>query len=850
MLGSAALAYLVGMRGVLGGLVILVIGGGCAAERSDDVGAAQSAIANPDSIGFHPAVSRLTIGTPLAPPSGGLVSGRVVIGVHVADRWFVTAATSFLGVELVVSDVAVGEQPNPVMAPTDAIHFHPQAWPDAATTWDAARTEPANTSFDLALIELPSLPGGKTPARLYHPADEDAFLGLLGQVVDVAGIVGGTMPVPGAVGHQTITGAFGMGGLSHLVGSNTPGTLQFDTVLDQADIGAGIFRVLDVAALPPSSSFPSPCMPPAAVAGSEALVGIATDLGTLTNLQIPPPTIPESKFVPVFRPDLIAWIEQTIVEVEDPDADGVCGPADLCPEQVDAFQRSCNRLSETRNPVDEANPDESADVLPNACDPVPCPQADPIVLDSNECLQQLCPGGPPATTPACEGLFLPPDLDCSQVDAASVVCHQVRRDTLELRPLRSHPAPGEEGAVATTPPQPIATHGRFCQIDDALQISCDEDFDIQDDRLDEDGTVTVAAQELKEHHFHRITWTVDGFAVPLNGSVGVSYDVDHQALNGPARFVDWDHDPDLQRCLQDDLINDPCQTQLPTQDCFPLAGMIWFHADTLVGQTKTVGGNPMSIDLGTGLAPGVDRDLSNHHHFGPLPSIPYVPEEFSCFMCTFIDYGIPDPVPGGSSQGQQSGNAKGNKGGSGPGGGATSAAITDAAHVRHLVWRALPEPVQGGFVRSDAGPREDDVVLPARPGSAAMVAVRAKTEPNCDGELLEEGRAGAALSDLMNDASVVLANAVEPTTRVGPDPTFPLAIALDRVGGSAIVDVVVTDGAALLAGADRPSCPAVPRGCLFCPGGRCDQQGVCCSIPCTTRSTGRAPPCAGAASCS
>ncbi|MCC6903255.1 MAG: thrombospondin type 3 repeat-containing protein, partial [Polyangiaceae bacterium] len=231
----------------------------------------------------------------------------------------------------------------------------------------------------------------------------------------------------------------------------------------------------------------------------------------------------------------------------DVDGDGVCavacnGPGDNCPTVANASQENCNL---------EAEVARGAELLGDACDPVPCPRFTPNFTSSQVGVHK----GPLYT-----------DVKMKQ-----------SLDYITVRPIGSRT---KTASVLTEVPVAVAqTHYRYC-IEDASQSAfCFANTAIDDSWL---GKVSTAADEDTSTLWHRVTMNGLGLGVPegqrtyqagADFSRAWDYGTDFKAWRASAWGAAWI--PDLVAAAA------PSNTDV----FFGFKGRFWVHAATGVGTT-------------------------------------------------------------------------------------------------------------------------------------------------------------------------------------------------------------------------------------------------------------------------
>ncbi|HTE51356.1 MAG TPA: hypothetical protein VK698_10855, partial [Kofleriaceae bacterium] len=264
-------------------------------------------------------------------------------------------------------------------------------------------------------------------------------------------------------------------------------------------------------------------------------------------------------------------------DIGDSDCDGVCDSVDTCPSRPNDQDDNVNQLSEQLL---------GADVLGDACEPVPVPD-----------------GGPGAPTVIAE-------YELGGSILAEVFRHVVR-DQIAVRPQPSRYAPDAtfQGTTPLVPGQPIPTHFRFCQDDPAASSGCTDFENLGDAQL---HLGIQATDETPAMRYHRVKM---GFSVARGAALPLTYD-------GQETFSTWQYASDgafwTNPATFDPPLIDlppPEQTTIPSQQqpyvagpYSGLAGTFWLHGATTIGHP---GHGLVTGEHKGGAAAG--EELSNHY---------------------------------------------------------------------------------------------------------------------------------------------------------------------------------------------------------------------------------------------
>ena len=455
----------------------------------------------------------------------------------------------------------------------------------------------------------------------------------------------------------------------------------------------------------------------------------------------------------------------------DADQDGICGPTcqagspgcpqrcagvnpytsqiDNCPNVINHDQANCNALSEQAN---------TADVLGDNCDPVPCPQTDTFAT-SHQFHCDLIPGS--GGYQQCTGFSV---HDRARVQTVGA---HVRM------PPSPVPVPFTIANVATT--------SRYCQArafnpnNPQLAIfDCHDSSVIKDDQLEKVGDATTPSKP-----WHGITTSI-GFSpesLPPNGTFSADYGVSI----ADAR---WLYKVDLTRWLSTSPPSIPLPDGDPTcvghasetvgsstitTTC--LNGSVWFNAGTKIGsdsepQNEFIG----ATDLGVH-APQMENGYADitvdDNEIGYCPTIN--PEFVVVAGAVANAQGAPSPGPA-------------------PGLSPILVWPFTGSGTTQRVFDIRSRPDSEFVVSSPLGAvvLQDDGTAIATQNQGAGASV------NCGGSLL-----GAGLRARFNGIPL-WANAVEPDTRIGRHPenlSFALASDATRIVDAAIANGTTLDSA-------------------------------------------------------
>lgn len=251
--------------------------------------------------------------------------------------------------------------------------------------------------------------------------------------------------------------------------------------------------------------------------------------------------------------------------VDDPDGDGICttmswnnAPLDNCPRAANPDQANCNAQYELAERTRMA----STAILGDACDPVPCPNAE---------------AEPPATTSCLQGPMFFRD----------------RRDGFAVRTIAPHITPGDPAIpVQGVPLANVPTKFRYCQdfIDDEVEVNCAESSVLQDSQLRELDTDVDLRKPNPGEPWTRVTIRRSSDSAFTNRQSNAGFSLTYSD-GSYAGFV-WDFTTDNAYWLRDggNVVgskpsgHEDCATSLfSIGTC--LNGHLWAHAESPVGST-------------------------------------------------------------------------------------------------------------------------------------------------------------------------------------------------------------------------------------------------------------------------
>ncbi|MBX3159111.1 MAG: trypsin-like serine protease [Deltaproteobacteria bacterium] len=519
---------------------------GCA----DSMSSTNEPILNPDSNTVPPSVVPITIkGVNLA--QEGIVSCS---GVVVDPHWVLTSAHCWAHVAFPPTSIRAG---NHLVEVAD-VHFHPDAWPDHAETWQSARPANVLAAHDLALVRVAQ--PFQDVARLYHPPQPDD-VSLSGHTIKLAGFGTGAK-----TGHGVATSnAVSPGGPMIRV-TVSPSATQC------GDSGGPGFVTIG-GGLPASVPFLKGCGPIPGGNGQEAVVGINQSLDSVGEgdpcaVGSEAPTSVMSNLTPVYLPANLDWI---VGFLGDLDRDGVCDATDNC-KWVPNNQDNCNFVAET-TPTWESNGQQLGD----ACDPTPCPMPSLRMTD-----------------------FVPQSSSFSgNGDVIIAYIHgKAIADEIEIEPIL--------GVDATN----ASTKAMFClcrnsdgtAVDDPEACTGAPFFCTRDPRhLTHVETGGGGAPGPKQTYWHRIT-TYAGAEPPTLGAwTELAYPGPKQAM------ATWDYPADHAAWEKKGWVP-PLDEDHAFGATLDLVGSLWAHAESKLGWAEhgyPSPGNCIPVDWGTDVEPPV-----------------------------------------------------------------------------------------------------------------------------------------------------------------------------------------------------------------------------------------------------
>lgn len=294
--------------------------------------------------------------------------GAICHGVLVSPSVVLTAAHCFEALQGYINVSVFGHAPTDVNLPLNCqdpnkgwgpycyqtggadVYFHPNALTSGVTRYGSAPLGTARFAYDLAIIRLPYIVQGHTPAFLYQPANPAANL-LVNQTVVFGGSNNGSGDASGtAIIAGVLPATDGSG--SELASNRSVSPSQ----AEHGDSGGGALFTL-TAASPPSQPFAKGCAPPTPKTGDAVLVGLNQGI-TNDGYDV---------FVPAYVPGIVDWIGS--YAASDQDGDGICDAVDNCTLVSNPDQANCNVLAEKSSAWQS-----SGAILGDACDPAPCPK--------------------------------------------------------------------------------------------------------------------------------------------------------------------------------------------------------------------------------------------------------------------------------------------------------------------------------------------------------------------------------------------------------------------------------------------------------------------------------------------
>jgi hypothetical protein len=491
----------------------------------------------------------------------------------------------------------------------------------------------------------------------------------------------------------------------------------------------------------------------------------------------------------------------------DADGDGLCGEVDNCPTVFNPTQSNCNA---------DAEQAQQADVLGDACDPVPCASAQVVwepfeddALVEVECpqtcthqdkLDGLCHHLCPEEKPKNDFTML-----CAETDSVRI----------RVRPYASHSA--NELLYSMVGESDVPTTVRFCVQNPQLGITCvDPQLDFFEDLMlaesdcwDPNPLAPTQCEnaELPEHHYRRITFgspDQGNGLQPNDPAAEVDYFQPAAAYNA-STIQDWDWQvrADFDRWTtgtSPPLVSDSAANNM--------VGTLWMNADTAVGSTENVG---------TGLHPAAldNTQLANHYNKGYSDlGIELGWQLDPCTVC------IPKPVF------PYADNAKTDDGSMG----ASPAPQPWQPSPHYLVWPTQRRSAKAQPVRMTRGPAANLVLV----GFEEFLGLM-QEEPTCGPEPAEQ-RISVPARELLRSPNLRWVSAAEPSVLVGAGENFPFAVALeDTSRGVKLVAGLTTDGAVIETVAEAPACRAdfaTGVSCHGCSTGACTSRGACCVPSC------------------
>ncbi|MEW5742687.1 MAG: thrombospondin type 3 repeat-containing protein [Myxococcota bacterium] len=250
---------------------------------------------------------------------------------------------------------------------------------------------------------------------------------------------------------------------------------------------------------------------------------------------------------------------------QDYDGDGVCAVAcpqqraDNCPKVKNPLQENCNADAERAR---------NATVLGDACDPVPCPFAQPVQTGSTG----GCTGNPQIGQ-SCAGRQL-----FSRIDVTPLAPHFKDGDEANQ---------GSFGAPAKAVLQNVSTQFRFCQSNPSMGFDCHAASSISDLHL-------MGAETLWRKVTLGTLTCVSGGCTVAPDAHGQSYVLTYDDVS--KRQFGWDYAADW-------ALWSSSMPALPAPENYPecglasvgpgtcLDGTFWSHADSAVGDTISMVGN-------------------------------------------------------------------------------------------------------------------------------------------------------------------------------------------------------------------------------------------------------------------
>ena len=304
----------------------------------------------------------------------------------------------------------------------------------------------------------------------------------------------------------------------------------------------------------------------------------------------------------------------------DPDNDGVCDPADNCPNVWNDTQSNCNLATEQAQ-ISQGLPTK---ILGDACDPVPCPFS-----DADQYRQTGPANGKPACTPY------------NNIVGSTCTGRSIH-DDIHAIPIGAGPVGQVSNSAATTisvPVLQVPTDARFCQSNLAAGFDCHRPAVMGDDQVRFDVPMNSSRP------WHTVT------LVGVGASVAPTLDYDGVT----SRDFTWDYASDNASWTSNRIIPPPgnYSTCADTASFGPgtcLDGTFWLHGETLVGTASlsTVGSTLV------GVHPSNATQLANHYFdirpdaAGSWRIAPFGVSPLQAHVAIWAT--LPDPGPDGSQR--------------------------------------------------------------------------------------------------------------------------------------------------------------------------------------------------------